>query len=118
MEIRRILSGRRPAQASLLLATEAGEPVSCTRCSRTFPTDPSTAVDCPVCRAGEGEPCRREPVGGFHRSHYTRAAIARRLGRMSECPALSWDGLHALPAPRAPRGPTPPATTKLEGNAR
>ncbi|MBI0536935.1 hypothetical protein D9599_15290 [Roseomonas sp. KE2513] len=97
MEIRRLAARPGPDLFTRIPAANAGEPIACTRCSATFDTDPTIAVACPTCGALEGERCRLPPQGGFHRSHYTRAHIALRSGRMSACGALTWDRLHALP---------------------
>ena len=87
-------------------APDAGEPIACTRCSATFDTDPTLLVGCPTCGAAAGDRCHGTEQGGFYRSHYTRAHIALRTGRMSPCSALTWDRLHALPV-RLPPGARP-----------
>ena len=99
MEARRLPCPPGTAQTAPRLVPDACYPVSCTRCSAYFPCDPATLVPCPLCRAAEGEACRRPPEGGHHRSHYTRALVARRLGLVSPCSALTWDDLHAVPVP-------------------
>jgi hypothetical protein len=105
MEIRRLTARPGPDLFTRIPAANAGEPVTCTRCSATFDTDPTIAVGCPTCGAPEGERCRLPAQGGLHRSHYTRAYIALRTGRMSACAALTWDRLHALPV-RLPPAPS------------
>ena len=97
MEIRRLAARPGPDLFTRIPPADAGEPIACTRCNATFDTDPTTTVGCPTCGAPDGERCRLPAQGGFHRSHYTRAHIALRMGRMSACEALTWDKLHALP---------------------
>ena len=105
MEIRRLTARSGPDLFTRIPAANAGEPIACTRCSATFDTDPTIAVGCSTCGAPEGERCRLPGQGGFHRSHYIRARIALALGRMSTCPGLTWDDLHALPVRVAPASP-------------
>ncbi|MBS5905031.1 hypothetical protein [Roseomonas mucosa] len=105
MEIRRLASRPETALLTLVSPTATHDAVACSRCSTAFGTDPTISVGCPVCRALEGERCRQPAQGGFHRSHYIRARIALALGRMSACPGLTWDDLHALPVRVAPASP-------------
>ena len=102
MEIRRLAARPGPDLFTRIPAADAGEPVACSRCSATFDTDPTIAVGCRTCGASAGERCRLPEQGGFHRSHYTRAHLALRTGRMGACKALTWDRLHALPVRQPP----------------
>ncbi|MDT8316305.1 hypothetical protein [Roseomonas mucosa] len=102
MEIRRLAARPGTALLTPLAPAAANDAIACTRCSTAFGTDPTLSVDCPVCRAPQGERCRQPAEGGFHRSHYSRARIALALGRMSACSALTWDDLHTLPVRLAP----------------
>ena len=106
MEIRRLAARPGTALLTPLAPAAANDAIACSRCSTAFGTDPTLAVDCPVCRAPQGERCRQPAQSGFHRSHYTRARMALALGRMGACPALTWDDLHALPVRVAPASPT------------
>lgn len=65
--------------------------------------DPAIRVACSECRAAPGEPCRWTRPARYG-CHIARDTLEMRLGHLSECNALTWDGRHSrqtvdVPAP-------------------
>jgi hypothetical protein len=61
---------------------------SCARCGETWDRDPRLEVECPECKAGVGQVCRR-PSGHnvFGQPHVAREQLAVDRGVLSrECP--------------------------------